>query len=62
MIYQFITENKIKNLSLKKACQVLSVSPSGYFKNLKAQKQTQNNRKEEKIRIQENLSLFEQKQ
>ena len=49
MIYQFITENKIKNLSLKKACQVLSVSPSGYFKNLKAQKQTQNNRKEEKI-------------
>ena len=50
MIYQFITENRVKNLSLKKTCFVFSVSPSGYFKSLKLKKQqVQNNRKKEEI-------------
>ena len=50
MIYQFITENKGKTLSLKKACHVFSVSPSGYFKNRKCTKrQLQNKQREEEI-------------
>ena len=50
MIYQFITENRVKNLSLKKTCFVFSVSPSGYFKSLKLKrKQIQNNRKKEEV-------------
>lgn len=50
MIYQFITENKVKNLSLKKACRVLSVSSSSYFKNLKLKEQrAQSNTKKERI-------------
>lgn len=50
MIYQFITENRVKNLSLKRACFIFSVSPSGYFKSLKLKReQIQNNRKKEAI-------------
>ena len=50
MIYQFITENREQNLSLKKACGVFSVSPSGYFKNMRSRKQqTQDKQRKEKI-------------
>lgn len=50
MIYQFITENRVQNLSLKKACRVFSVSSSGYFKNMISKKQqTQDKQRKEKI-------------
>ena len=50
MIYQFITENRGKNLSLKKACRVFSVSSSGYFKTMKCTKQqVQNKKREEEV-------------
>ena len=50
MIYQFITENRVKNLSLKEACRAFSVSPSGYFKNMKCTKQqVQNKQREEEV-------------
>ena len=50
MIYQFISENRVKNLSLKKTCSAFSVNPSGYFKSLKLNRQQiQNCRKKEEI-------------
>ena len=35
MKYRSIKENKPLTLSVKRACEVLCVSPSGYFKSLK---------------------------
>ena len=35
MMYQSISQHKPTSLSLRKACEVVSVSSSGYFKNLK---------------------------
>jgi len=52
MIYQFLLENKPPCLSLKKACEVLSVSRSGYFKHLK-------NRAEQKIKIKEQKKIID---
>ena len=50
MIYQFITENRTKTLSLKKACRAISVSPSGYFKNRKrTREQVKNKERGEEI-------------
>ena len=49
MIYQFISENRVKNLSLKKTCSAFSVSPSGYFKSLELNRQQENCRKKEEI-------------
>ena len=47
MIYQFIAENKPKSLSLKKACLLCSVSPSGYFKSLQTRDKVQKRRQKE---------------
>ena len=50
MIYQFITKNRVKNLSLKKTCRIFLVSPSGYFKSLKLKENSKQQKKEKIIR------------
>ena len=47
MIYQFITKNRPKQLSVRKACLFCSVSPSGYFKSLKTKDKDQKRRETE---------------
>ena len=50
MIFQFIAENKPKQLSFKEACRFFEVSPSGFFKNRKAENLTMKIREEETAR------------